>query len=413
MSDWARTTLDQIAGVREERVLPRQGDQAPYVGLEHIQSGRARLLAVGRAGETISQKTVFHAGDVLFGKLRPALRKVVRPEFDGVCSTDILAIYPKSADDGAFLEQLLGSDAFMKHAAQSAAGTKMPRTSWADLRRYAFSCPPPARRRQIGCVLGAVDEASDKTLAVVEATRHFQAVLVDALLTEGLPERHREWRRVPGVGMIPACWDVPTLGDVADIQTGRAVKRGAVGPGTIEVPYLSVANVKDGYVDLGLVKTMHLPSREVPRFALRCGDVLFTEGGDPDKLGRGCVWQAEIDPCLHQNHIFAVRPHPELRSGFLALYAASSAGKAYFLSCAKQTTNLASINSTQLKQLPVPLPSIAEQECILDVVNSIPGADEHLRELIALKRGVARLLLSGGVPVLSGVDSATRAARRT
>ena len=92
--------------------------------------------------------------------------------------------------------------------------------------------------------------------------------------------------------------------------------------GNVEVPYLSVANVKDGYLDLSGVKTMVVSQRDLERYGLQVGDVLFTEGGDADKLGRGTVWQGEIEPCLHQNHVFAVRPQDDaLFSSFLSAFA--------------------------------------------------------------------------------------------
>ena len=85
----------------------------------------------------------------------------------------------------------------------------------------------------------------------------------------------------------------------------------------------------------------------------------------PDKLGRGTVWSGEIDPCLHQNHVFVARSRGNLRPEFLSLYGGSSRGKEYFFNCSKQTTNLASMNSTQLKGLPVPIPRVDEQDEIV------------------------------------------------
>jgi hypothetical protein len=87
-------------------------------------------------------------------------------------------------------------------------------------------------------------------------------------------------------------------------ETGRAVGKQLSTEPVLALPYLSVANAKDGYLDLDVVKTMQVTQDEIRRYSLRAGDVLFTEGGDADKLGRGCVWNGEIDNCLHQNHVF-------------------------------------------------------------------------------------------------------------
>ena len=95
---------------------------------------------------------------------------------------------------------------------------------------------------------------------------------------------------------------------------------------------------------------MLVSESEVKQYRLRDGDLLLTEGGDADKLGRGTVWRDEISPCLHQNHIFAVRPSQGvLHANFLASFVVSAQGKRFFLGAAKQTTNLASINSSPVE----------------------------------------------------------------
>lgn len=155
---------------------------------------------------------------------------------------------------------------------------------------------------------------------------------------------------------VPEGWKKLSLSSVADIRTGVAKgKKNLKNP--VELPYLRVANVQDGYIDLSAIKHIQIERDHIERFSLKTGDVLMTEGGDFDKLGRGDVWHGEITPCLHQNHVFAVRPNRlKLDSYFLAALSASHYGKTYFLSCSKQSTNLASINSTQLKDFPVLLP---------------------------------------------------------
>src|SRR5690606_23968156 len=124
-------------------------------------------------------------------------------------------------------------------------------------------------------------------------------------------------------------------------------------------------NVLDGRIDTSDLKRVRILRSQYERFALRKGDLLLTEGGDLDKLGRGAVWDGRIAQCLHQNHVFRVRCGEEMSPDFLALYTSSDAGRAYFQRVGKQTTNLASINSTQVKQMPVPLPPLAEQENLL------------------------------------------------
>ena len=137
----------------------------------------------------------------------------------------------------------------------------------------------------------------------------------------------------------------------------------------MSAPYLRVANVQSGRLNLSRVTTVRVPTAEINRATLKKGDVLMTEGGDIDKLGRGCIWMGEIPDCLHQNHIFAVRPNRAvLKPAFLVALIESFHGRNYFQVTAKQTTNLAATNRTTLGNFPFYLPSIAEQQTILDRV---------------------------------------------
>ena len=177
------------------------------------------------------------------------------------------------------------------------------------------------------------------------------------------------------------------LENVAQIVSGVALGRKIRGGRLREIPYLRVANVQAGDLDLDDIKTTIASEREIDAFALKPGDVLVTEGGDHDKLGRGCLWSGEVEPCIHQNHVFRVRPDPsQLRSRFLAEYLQSAEAKHYFFRCAKRTTNLASINLTQLKALAVPVVSLEEQERFEEEVKmatalSSDRADTLFREL--------------------------------
>ena len=192
---------------------------------------------------------------------------------------------------------------------------------------------------------------------------------------------------------LPEGWQRVPLHEVAEVRTGLAKgKQGLRDPVTL--PYLRVANVQDGYFDLDEVKTIAVERADVERYALRAGDVLMTEGGDFDKLGRGAVWGAQIPVCLHQNHVFVVRPHAGvLDAHYLSALSASAHGRNYFMGCAKRSTNLASINSSQLKAFPVLLPPIEEQRAMARLFGVWDEAiDLHERELVRLRKEKAALM---------------------
>ena len=141
---------------------------------------------------------------------------------------------------------------------------------------------------------------------------------------------------------------------------------------TVNVPYLRVANVQAGYLDLSEVKTIDVLPADVEKYTLQQGDILLTEGGDFDKLGRGAIWEHDIPNCIHQNHVFRVRVNKEIVLPlFLNYYLQTAYAKHYFLRAAKRTTNLASINLSQLSALPVFLPSLEMQGKFINAVHQI------------------------------------------
>ncbi|MFE9608543.1 restriction endonuclease subunit S [Streptomyces sp. NPDC006012] len=189
------------------------------------------------------------------------------------------------------------------------------------------------------------------------------------------------------------------LSDLAEVTGGVTLGRTISETTSVELPYLRVANVQDGYIDTSDMKTVRVLQSEVLRYAVLKGDVLLTEGGDFDKLGRGAVWDGRISPCLHQNHLFRVRcDRAKLLPEYLAIYLASESGRRYFLSIAKQTTNLATINSSQLKQMPIPRPELDEQRRIVEVVETLGEQERAIKEAIAklrlIRREVGRALLA-------------------
>ncbi|MDD2467742.1 MAG: restriction endonuclease subunit S [Desulfobulbus sp.] len=194
---------------------------------------------------------------------------------------------------------------------------------------------------------------------------------------------------VQWLGGVPEHWEVKRLKHIAQVRQGVTKGRDLEGKATIELPYLRVANVQDGYLDLEEIASIAILHTEIERYALQHGDVLMNEGGDNDKLGRGAIWNEEIKPCIHQNHVFCVRPNKLELSTWISLWTQSSTAKAYFLLRGKQTTNLASISSTSIRELPLPLPPLPEQTAIADFLDQETG---RIDTLVAKKRRLIALL---------------------
>jgi type I restriction enzyme, S subunit len=171
-------------------------------------------------------------------------------------------------------------------------------------------------------------------------------------------------------------WRIEKLEDFAIIQSGVAKGKKIKSDFSISIPYMRVANVQDGYIDLTEIKELTVSLEDSKKYSLSKGDLLLTEGGDPDKLGRGSVWYGEVEPCIHQNHIFCVRPNLDIsKPEFLSKLISSERGKKYFLRAAKQTTGIATINKTQLKAFPALIPPIELQEAYVDKLKSIQNVN--------------------------------------
>ena len=178
---------------------------------------------------------------------------------------------------------------------------------------------------------------------------------------------------------FPEHWELPIFDDVFVMVSG-VTKGGKVSPQDSQSrPYLRVANVQRGHLDLGVIKTIAVKAADANRYRLMDGDILMTEGGDWDKLGRAALWRCQIDDCIHQNHVFRVRPPSDgILSEWVITYVNSELGRSFFEDASKQTTNLASINMTQLRGCPLPLPPLAEQHRIVAKVDALMALCDRL-----------------------------------
>jgi type I restriction enzyme, S subunit len=228
-----------------------------------------------------------------------------------------------------------------------------------------------------------------------------------------LVERRKKWKGkrytepqapdVEGLPDIPSNWSWVRLDTLAAIQGGITKDSKRKYESAREVPYLRVANVQRGYLDLSEIKEIEVSESMIEQLLLKRGDVLFTEGGDRDKLGRGWIWNGEIAECIHQNHVFRARPYSAEIQGKLISWFGNTFGQSWFMRQGKQTTNLASINLTKLSAFPIPLPPKEEQSFIvgeverrLSVVDKLEATVEvNLKQATAMRQSILRQAFSG------------------
>lgn len=343
-----RVPLRAVCAQSREQIRPGQRPELKYVGLESIEPATGEFNLGELSKTPVDPRAVsfrFDTRHVLYGKLRPYLNKVVTPEFEGKCSTELIPLLPNEVLDRRYLAYFLRNPATVQSIAGRTAGARMPRADMDFLLDMKIPLPSLPQQRRIADLLSRAE-------GIVRMRREAQAKaaeLVPALFLDmfGDPASN------------PKGWPVMALNEVSQVISGVAKGRKLDVSDSVELPYMRVANVKDGYLDLTEIKTIAIKKDEVEKLLIEPGDMLMTEGGDPDKLGRGALWRGEIENCVHQNHVFKVRcDRKRLVPDYLQSLAGSPYGKGYFFRVAKKTTGIASINKSQLSAFPVVIPPI-------------------------------------------------------
>ncbi len=383
---WQTWRFEQMAANVNVRIdNPSESGMEHYVGLEHLDPDSLRIRRWGSPSDVEAGKLFFKTGDIIFAKRRAYQRKLGVAEFDGICSAHAMVLRAKpEVVLPEFLPFFMQSDLFMNRAVAISVGSLSPTINWKTMAIQEFSLPPTDEQRRIIEIISAIDEVLESWLSALSATEAARL----SFSTDCFPERaeHR--------GLLTKNSKLRPLSELADVRTGLALGKKNDNANLVERPYLRVANVQDGALDLAEIKTVQVRAEDVLRYQLMPGDVLMTEGGDFDKVGRGSVWKGEIADCLHQNHVFAVRTDKNLLlPEYLAALGRSPHGKRYFLSCAKRTSNLASINKKQLSGFPVVLVPPDVQMQIVDQVVAYDNAETTLKKRLDSTRQLRTLVL--------------------
>jgi type I restriction enzyme S subunit len=327
---------------------------------------------------------------------------VLTPEYP-VMVPDLTKLRP------AYLHYLLRAEHFRHDLQRQASGTSGRKRVTPEA-FLSLAVPLPALEEQDALVSAyqkAVAEAERKEAESMRIEQGSQRTFEDALgiePQEKLPNRPVFVARFKDVERwshdsilrdasyqvaASTAWPIVPLSAIGKVSYGLQ-KSPANRPGKHPRPYLRVANVQRGVLDLGEIKYMEVPDEDMPKLRLLDGDVLLCEGNSSELVGRGAIWRNEILDCIHQNHVLRVRvDHSKLLPEFLLAVINSTHGQSYFRSKAKRTTNLASINSTEVAALPVPLPPLAKQQELLDVRAATSKAALEMAEAAAMLRGEA------------------------
>lgn len=408
-SNWGFRPLGEIVRPSRPRIKPTDQPGLPFIGLEHIEAQTMRLLGTVPGSSMKSTVVHFMPGDLLYSRLRPYLNKVYRPDFEGLCSSEFIVFPRNESILNQYLQYLLNSRSFVSFASSLNTGDR-PRVDFDQISAFKIPLPPLHMQKRIVAEIekqfSRLDEAVTNLKRVKANLKRYRASVLKAavegrlveteaeiarregreyetgkqLLERILETRRREWKgkgqykepAAPDVRELPELpegWAWGSLNGIASLKGGITVdsKRNKINARL--VPYLRVANVQRGYLDLSEIKHIPVKESDIADLRLEYGDILFNEGGDRDKLGRGWIWESQLVDCIHQNHVFRARLYSaDMPPSFVSWWG-NTFGKEYFSREGKQSTNLASINLTKLSALPVPIPPLAEQRRIVAEVD--------------------------------------------
>jgi type I restriction enzyme S subunit len=382
--DWQISTIgNEVVFTRKPIDLKiHDGKEVPFIPMDLLPSeGLQTKQFIFRKGSELTSGVFFNEGDLLLAKITPCLENGKQaiatgiPGGWGYATTEVFPIRPNRVVIDFLAFYLRNPSVRQELASKMQGATGRQRVPREVLEKFPIPVPPIPEQQAIAEVLGRVQRAKEATEKVIAACRQLKQSLMRHLFTYGpvpIDQADKVELKELDYGTVPKSWKTLPLSDCSHVQTGVAKGRQLNTIDTITVPYLRVANVQDGFLDLREIKKITIRPNELLRFSLKSGDLLLTEGGDFDKLGRGFLWQGQLPVCVHQNHIFAVRARQDkLLPDFLAYLTQSPYGKSYFLTVAHRTTNLACINTTKLKALPVLLPPMKDQHAIVGTLGML------------------------------------------
>lgn len=369
-------------------------------------------------------------GDLLISKIRVGQGSfcVVDDTLDHVAVSPEYPVYaPDPAKvDRDYLALVIRTPEFMAELTGKASGNttkRRIRPEFFETRRIPLP-PLPEQQAIVAAWRAALDHAAalEKDAAETEAkaAAAFETALGFAPPTP-LPDRpvfvanFKDIERWSHEGILRAVLHIvdpapkyatSPLSSVGKVSYGLQ-KSPANRPTSHARPYLAVVNVQRWRLDLNKIKMISVPDEDMPKYRLEYGDVLLCEGNSPDLVGRGAIWRDEIPDCVHQNHVLRVRlDQTKALPEFVLSVINSSYGQAYFRSKAKRTTNLASINSKEVGSFPLPLPSVPEQQDMIDQLFTGQAEAKQKREDAAKARAKAWTDFETAVYAAEGADGA-------
>lgn len=380
---WKNEIFGKIVNLSNAKHDPKKSTiNFPCIELEHLTQETGKITGCTDSTKLESTKNKFKAGNVLFGKLRPYLKKYAKPDFDGVCSSEIWVFVPAKKLDENYLFQFVQTDSFIAEANKS-SGSKMPRADWSVISEFLFPLPPLPEQKTIAKMLSTWDSAITTIEKLLINSEQQKKALMQQLLTgkKRFPAFSDEWKKFE-------------LGDVfVRVTNGLTYDSKA----TNGLPTTRIETISTGKINYS--KVGWAPKEEnTLRFKLKQGDILYSHINSLEHIGRVAFYEGEL-PLYHGMNLLLLRVNSGFSNLFLFHVLNSHVGKKYAKIYAKSAVNQASISTTDLKSFKVRLPELKEQQKIASVLSSAEHATEELRKKIGYlkqeKKALMQQLLTG------------------
>ncbi len=346
---------DVVSGGTPKRSEPSYfGGDIPWVKIGDMLQGTVASTeeSITSAGLAGSSAKLLPAGTLLLSIFATIGRTAVLG-VDAATNQAVagLMIRDSSSVDRNYLRRYLefASDGL----ANQGRGAAQANINLSILRSHDVPLPPMEQQTRIAAILDAADALRAKRRkAIAKLDSLTQTIFVDMF---GAGEGKKK-----------------QLGHLAEVQGGLQVtpKRKSR---PISVPYLRVANVYRGALDLSEIKTLQVSEKELTRTRLVTGDLLVVEGhGNKDEIGRVGVWDGSIDPCVHQNHLIRVRcDHNQLLSRFAEAFMNSRDGRRALLQASNTTSGLNTISTNDVREVEITLPALSDQQRFVQVAGCV------------------------------------------
>jgi type I restriction enzyme S subunit len=347
--------------------------------MDRVESHVSRLIGTVPASEVRSASVHFAPGDVLYGRLRPYLNKVLLADFTGLCSAEFIPMTSTAAVDPGFVRYRLLAADFVAFAGSLDAGDR-PRVDFDQVGTFPVRVPPIAEQRRIVEALETHFTRLDAAVAMLERVRanlkRYRAAVLQAAVEGRLAPTDRsrwKWILVGGLGEV----------------TGGLTKNPLRQRETNRLPYLRVANVYANELRLEEIEEIGVRPEELARVQLRPDDLLIVEGnGSLDQIGRVALWNGSIHPCVHQNHIIKVRFSTPILARWTLLWLLSPPGRARIQHAASSTSGLHTLSISKVRALPIPIPPDEHMSAIIETADRLLSECDHVEH--ALSTTVAR-----------------------